>query len=141
MSLHDESHKPKFRHAMTVCALSCCDISSGMDGERIKQLLRERKLTQRALAERADYSENYLSKMLNNAKSHPFTDEAAARIARALDVDPWDLKDDYAEFAPEEREMILVYRRVPRKNRATARQIATGAFRTFIKRDGDGDKA
>lgn len=42
-----------------------------MSGKRIKALLAERGMKQRQLAELADYSENYLSKMLNDAPPHP----------------------------------------------------------------------
>lgn len=123
MSSHDQLCKPKTCHGPTVRALSWRDIKRGMNGARIKAILRDRRITQRKLAEMADYSENYISKMLNDAETHPFTDEAALRIATALDVDPWELKSDFADITPDEKRLIRAYRRVHRDMRAESLRI------------------
>lgn len=117
MSSHDKLRKPKTRHGLTVRGLSCYDIKGGMDGDRIKAILHDRKMTQRKLAELAGYSENYLSKMLNDAPTHPFTDDAALRLGPALDMDPWELKADFSGITPEEEKLIRAYRQIHRDKR------------------------
>lgn len=135
MSSNDDYRKPKSRHSVTVHRLSRHDIKAGMNGARIKAILRERGLTQRKLAELADYSENYLSKMLNEAPTHPFTDEAALRLGTALGVDPWELKDDFADLTPEERILIQSFRRVKdRDKRAEIREMVLRML-DFASRD------
>lgn len=58
-------------------------------GKRIKELRKKKKLTQEALAESADIEIPSLSN-IENGKNYP-NHETLAKIAQALDVEPYEL--------------------------------------------------
>jgi len=79
-----------------------------MLGERIKQIRREKKLTQEELATRADVNRSYLS-VIENSHSSPTVD-VLERLAQALEVSLWTLLSEvegkhYTYDTEEEYEM------------------------------------
>jgi HTH-type transcriptional regulator, competence development regulator len=62
-------------------------------GRRIRELRRQRNLTQRQLAARAGLDSTYLSKIENNRLEHTPSIKAIQDLARALDVDELELME------------------------------------------------
>ena len=60
-------------------------------GERIRQLRRERRLTQRQLAEKAGVDFTYLSKIENDRLAHTPSAKTILDLARPLEVDELEL--------------------------------------------------
>lgn len=62
-------------------------------GQRIKELRRERSLTQRQVAERAGVDFTYLSKMENDRLEHTPSIKTLQDLARALEADELELME------------------------------------------------
>ncbi len=62
-------------------------------GQRLKELRRERNLTQRELAERTGVDSTYLSKMENDRLEHTPSIKTLQDLARALSVDELELME------------------------------------------------
>ena len=69
-------------------------------GQRIKELRRQRNLTQRQLAERAGLDFTYLSKIENDRLEHTPSIKALQGLARALDADELELMEMASKLPP-----------------------------------------
>jgi transcriptional regulator with XRE-family HTH domain len=86
-------------------------------GRRLRQLRRERSLTQRQLAERTGVDFTYLSKLENDRLDHTPSLKTLRALAEALDADELDLME-YADKVPpffeaiaRNKEALRVFRR------------------------------
>jgi HTH-type transcriptional regulator, competence development regulator len=108
-------------------------------GQRLRQLRRERSLTQRQLAERTGVDFTYLSKLENDRLDHTPSLKTLRALAEALDADELDLME-YADKVPpffeaiaRNKEALRVFRRAaetiktPEGWRALLRHIETDA--------------
>jgi len=93
-------------------------------GQRIRDLRRERELTQRGLAKRAGVYFTYLSKIENDRLEHSPSIKTIRDLARALDVDELELMT-LANKVPPMLEAIA-------RNKDAARffRMATGTVKT-----------
>ena len=102
---------------------------AGKIGARIKAVRKARRLTQERLAEQAEISPRYLSR-LEVGDQNPSID-TLARLARALEIDLWELFDFGHEGTLKELQETV--RRLVRESDEDTLRLAVKVIRAIVR--------
>lgn len=94
-----------------------------MLNRRVRQLLKEKKMTQATLAEKLDIETGYLSEILNGHPLKRWNIDHIDAMTTIFNVDPWQLFVDPMQARYPGKELVGAYNRAPDHKQKTVNDI------------------